>query len=167
MTPHTLDDYARYEMVLQDFGGHIRRYCIRHAHSADEARELMQEVMASVWNSIGGLQAETPRQVNSWLKRVMRSTVSDWFRRRRMDTVPIDEAAQVAVDPGGDNELVEELLACLDEEEQRLMRRRLEGYSVKELATELGVKPNAMAQRFFRMMEEMKQYARDEYNAKG
>ncbi len=58
MTPHTLDDYARYEMVLQDFGGHIQRYCIRHAHSADEARELMQEVMAAVWNSIGGLQAE-------------------------------------------------------------------------------------------------------------
>lgn len=167
MTPHTLDDYARYEMVLQDFGGHIQRYCIRHAHSADEARELMQEVMASVWNSIGGLQAETPRQVNSWLKRVMRSAVSDWFRRRRMDTVPIDEAAHVAVDSGGDNELVEELLACLDEDEQRLMRRRMEGYTVKELAVERGVKPNAMAQRFFRMMEKMKQYARDEYDAKG
>jgi RNA polymerase sigma factor (sigma-70 family) len=73
-----------------------------------------------------------------------------------MDTVPIDEAAHMAVDPGGDNELVEELLACLDEEEQRLMRRRLEGYSVKEISKMLGISESNAKARLSRGRKALK-----------
>lgn len=164
MASHTLHDYERFEALLHDFGRHIKKFCVRRAGSADEASDLAQEVAMAVWESIGDLRADsTPWQLNRWLRRVMQSAVSDYFRHRRVSTVPIEEASDIPDLPRVDNELLNALLQHLDEEERRLMDERLAGYGVAELAERHEVSPNAMSQRFCRMIQKLRQIYNDEY----
>lgn len=161
---HTPDDYRRYEALVCDFGRHIEHYCFIRSHSADEAAELVQAVLDRVWSSIGTLSSDSsPRGVNRWLKTVMRSVAGSWFRRRRVETVPIDEADQMADQPPYDAELLDDLLSHLDDEERALLQERLDGYSSAEIGLRHDLKANAVDQRMFRIINKLKQIAKREY----
>lgn len=161
---HTPDDYQRYEALLRSFRRHIEHYCFTHSGSADEAAELVQAVFNKVWNSIGTLSPDSsPQQVNRWMKVVMRSVAGSWFRRKRVETVPLDEAAQVTDQPAYDAELLDDLMSHLDAEERILLQERLDGYSSTEIGERHGIKANAVDQRIFRIINKLKQIAKREY----
>ena len=148
MGQHSPDDYRRYEALLHDFGPYIEHYCFSRSHSADEAADLVQAVLDKVWSSIPTLRPDsTPRQVNRWLKKVMQSVAGSWFRRRRLPTVPLEEAAQIPDRPPYDAELLDDLLSHLSDEERALLQERFDGYSSKEIGQKFGISANAVDQR--------------------
>ena len=111
MPLHNTHDNERFEALLRDFGRIIKSYCIRRSSSAAEAADLVQEVAMKLWNSIGDLNEDSaPRQVNRWIHKIMRSTVTDHFRRKRVKVVPLSEADGIAVIPEVDNSLIDDLL---------------------------------------------------------
>lgn len=164
MGHHTPDDYRRYEALVRDFGRHIEHFCFTHSRSADEAAELVQAVLDKVWSSIGTLSPDSsPRGVNRWLKTVMCSVSGSWFRRRRVETVPLEEAVQMADQPSYDAELFDDLLSHLNNEERALLQERLDGYSSAEIGERRGIKANAIDQRMFRIINKLKEIANKEY----
>lgn len=161
---YTPDDYRRYEALVRDFGRHIEHYCFTHSSSAEEAAELVQAVLDKVWSSLGTLSPDSsPRGVNRWLKTVMRSVSGSWFRRRRVETVSLDEAVLVADKSTYDAELLDDLLSHLGDEERSLLQERLEGYSSAEIGERHGINANAVDQRMFRIINKLKEIANKEY----
>ena len=160
---HTPDDYRRYEALLHDFRRHIEHYCFSRSRSADEAADLVQAVLEKVWNGIGTLRPDsTPRQVNRWLRQVMRSAVSNWFRRGRVATMPLDASAEVMGQQSYDADLLDELLAHLNDDERALLQERFAGYTSAEIGEKYGISANAVDQRMLRIVNKLKRIVKCE-----
>lgn len=159
------DKNCRYDVLLNDFGRHIASYCSRHAVGRGETRELVQDVMVTLWQKLDNLDpASTPRQVNRWLHKLMRQVVFDrYFRRRQPTTVPLDEVAGMSESEDYDRELLDDLVAHLDPDEQQLIAERFEGYTPAEMAERHHTTVNTMNQRLSRITKKLKTIYEQQY----
>ncbi|MDY6289033.1 MAG: sigma-70 family RNA polymerase sigma factor [Bacteroidales bacterium] len=155
----------RYVALLRTFRRHIEHYCARHSNSREDAEDMMQEVFITVWENIDGLNVESsPRQVNRWLQRVMRTVFVRQIRRHRIDSsAPLSEAAHLAQTDDYDRELLESLIAHLAEDERELLQERFKGYSNIEIAERLGIRVNTLNKRMSRIVTKLKDIYNQNY----
>jgi len=69
-------------------------------HSAEEVEELSQDVfLRLIQNDFRLLRQYDPQKAGlaTWLTLVARSTTLDYLRRRRLETVPLDQAPETAI----------------------------------------------------------------------
>lgn len=150
--------HEKFMALLGTFNKHIEHYCVAHSNSHDEADDLMQEVFIAVWTSIDGLHSDsTPRQVNRWLYKVMRTVFIRHLRHQPGHGAPLSDAMEIATEESEyDSELLEELIAHLPADDQELLKFRFMGYSNIEMAQKLGLKVNTLNQRMTRIVKKMK-----------
>lgn len=148
----------RYAELLRKYKSNIAGFCIRRCGSGSEADDLMQEVFAALWQGMASLRLDCPPRVeNRWVYSVMRTAWSRHCRlRSRIVTLPLDALPDPPAPRNDSAEVVEELLAALDADTSRLMRRHMAGYSNAELAAELGVRPGTIKKRITRAMQRMR-----------
>ena len=165
MSTGDYDKHCRYNALLHDFEQHIVSYCSRHAVGRGETRELVQDVMVALWQRLDYLDpASTPRQTNRWLHRLMRQTVFDrYFRRRPLPTVPVEEVAELSESEAYDRELLDDLVARLDPDEQQLIAERFEGYTPAEMAERHHTTVNTMNKRLSRITQKLKTIYEQQY----
>ena len=165
MSTGEYDKNCRYNELLRDFGRHIVGFCSRHAVGRTETRELVQDVMVSLWLRMDYLDpASTPRQTNRWLQRLMRQAVFDrYFRRKPLPTVPLEEAEGVSESTTADRELLYDLVSHLDAAERQLITERLEGYTPTEMAERHNTTVNTMNQRLSRITKKLKTIYNQQY----
>ena len=158
MRSNATDEELRYVRLLGRYRAHIVSYCSRHCDSADEAADMVQEVMIAIWEGLEGLRRDSsPQHVNRWLQKVMRTTYVRHLRARpRHTTVPIEAAGSVVLNDCAVSEMVEELLSRLSPDDRKVVCLRMEGYDNSEIAAELGVSTNNVNQRFFRIVNRLK-----------
>lgn len=156
-TDTTYED-LRYAALLDSYRANIVAFCSRHSDSVYEAEELMQDILVAVWEQLGALRRDSsPRQVNRWLQRVMRTVLVRRLRAgRRRDAVPL--AVDIAADDSDAalRETIDDLVAHLGPDDREAVRLRLEGYDNGEIAASLGVSANSVNQRFFRLIPRLK-----------
>ena len=100
-------------------------------------------------------------QQRAWVWRVARSVLVDLYRRPELATERItDMMAEVMADRHINYaEDIDDLLAHLTSDEQRLMQMRLDGYDAAEIGEALGINRNAVYQRMNRIINKLrKQY---------
>ena len=149
---------ARYMALMQRFGRHVVAYVARHARSAADADELMQETLAVVYQAVGSLDASSSeRQQNRWLRQVMRTAYVRHRRHEpRLATVPLDAVHDREEQPAYDAEMLDDLMARLDADERHLLQRHLEGYTAVELGCQLGLDAGTVRQRLHRIKLKLK-----------
>ena len=128
--------------------------------------DCIQEVMANLWRRLPTLDSgSAPRQVNRWLQRVMHTTFLDYLRRHplRPRTVPLDAADGLADGKDYDDELLDALLAHLDDGERETISCYLAGYRAAEIAERHGLSAAAVRQRIHRIILKMKTIYREYY----
>ena len=131
--------------------------CRDHAHGQwDDCCDLVQEVSLRLWLEFDRLRpGATPKEEREWVRWVARKVFYLEGRKRRLSTQPLgSEAAAV---PASDEEMrlresVEEMMASLSPEEQRLLRLKMEGYNADEIASVMGLKRDAVYQRMHRIV---------------
>ena len=117
--------------------------CVSMLRSESDAEDVLQDVYVTVWRRAG--QYDTAKAgVMSWLAVLARNRAIDRLRRRKRDSLPIDEAMEIADDGPSALALVEQaqdrqrLSHCLDELDEtprRAIRTAFfEGLSYAELA---------------------------------
>lgn len=146
-----------YGDMLSRYGKQIVRYCYFRAKNYSEAMELIQEVEVAMWESLDTMRATTPRQTTSWVNSVMRNTISNHFRRKRLKTVPLEQAASLPLADDADLEQLHSLIAYLDPDEQRLLKQLFDGYSRAEIAAAEGLTVGAIHQRMHRIVNRLKE----------
>ena len=73
-----------------------------------------------------------------------------------MPTVPLDEAAGVAVEAVDHRDELEALAVDLTEQEHRLLQLLMEGYRQTEIAVLWGMHPDSVSRMRRRMIEKMR-----------
>ena len=110
--------------------------------SFHDAQDIAQEAFVQAWRDMGNLKDDA--KFPNWLCRITRNRCLDFLRRRRLETVDLDEAGTVPVSLPGPmeqverKELVESVLALVRSlpEKQRITTTLfyINGYTVNEVA---------------------------------
>lgn len=143
------------------FGELVRRHrdrmwavALRTLRDPDEAADALQEAFISAFRAAGSFRAES--QVTTWLHRIVVNACLDRVRRRNArPTSPLPEAGPhepaVPRDAMSERETllaVQEALATLPEEQRAaIVLVDVEGYSVAETASILGVAEGTVKSR--------------------
>ena len=101
-----------WEEVARDHGRRIYNYAYRLTGNADDASDLMQEVLLRVRRGLAGY---TPGTFEGWLWRITRNAfIDDVRRRKRRPTSPLpedDRSATLGVSPDPEAVLAESRLS--------------------------------------------------------
>lgn len=110
----------------------------------------------ALWENYDKLRPEsTPREERAWVRWQTRSVFYRMQRQHHVETQPLtDRMAATLVDEDSRQakEDLEELMATLSPDEQRMVRLQMEGYQANEIASIMGLKRNAVYQRMHRIV---------------
>lgn len=152
---------------LSTYYGLLERYrylivviCSKYAHGrAELCHELVQEATLKLWKNLDNLRpdASEGEQVE-WVKKCTRSAALNYQRHKRLKTVSLEHIGDLAAD-NSDIEAaaaIDELFAYLEPGERKLVESHLSGIGNSELASKMGITPNAVAVRLFRVIKKMR-----------
>jgi RNA polymerase sigma-70 factor (ECF subfamily) len=157
-----------WEEVARDHGRRIYNYAYRLTGNADDASDLMQEVLLRVRRGLAGY---TPGTFEGWLWRITRNAfIDDVRRRKRRPTSPLpedDRSAALGASPDPEAVLAESrlsedvesaLLALPFEFREAVVMCDVVGLSYEEIAEAAGVPIGTVRSRIHRgrsMLREM------------
>lgn len=134
--------------------------CWRYA-KGDRARceNMVQEVWIALWLRFDELKTDvTEWEQRAWVKRITRSVLVDLYRRsepepEKLTPTLINILPDVSVDYA---ESIDDLMVSLTDDEERMMRMRLEGYDAQEIADEFKMERNAVYVRINRIINKLR-----------
>jgi RNA polymerase sigma factor (sigma-70 family) len=156
----------RIALAIEREGVRLRRFIRKRVPDEWASEDILQEVFLELVEAYRLMKPV--EQVGAWLFQVARNRITDLFRKRRPEALPIgmpigedgDELGVEDLLPSPEagpeavyarNVLLEELEAALEElpEEQRdvFVAHELEGRSFKELSVETGLSVNTLLSR--------------------
>ena len=149
----TREDERRLDGVVTREGSRLRNFIRRRVADPRDAEDVLQDVFTEL---VEANQLLMPiEHVSGWLFRVARNRIIDLFRRKKGESLDLDDLLPSA-DAGPDAEfargaLLEELEEAIAElpEEQRdvFVAHEIDGKSFKEMAAESGVSINTLLSR--------------------
>lgn len=147
----------------------VYRYLFSLCRDAALAEELAAEAFLEVVKSVALFREKA--DIRTWIFSIARHR---WLRylRRKKETVALEELPGELLEPGKpldvqmyDKELAERIYQLLDQEQERTRRvvlMRLEGYSFREIAVELGILENSARVIDFRAKHKIRQILKKE-----
>lgn len=145
------------ESLLLRQRGAVFAFIRRKGFSAEDADDLTQETLVRAYQHLGAFRGTA---VTAWLYRIASNVSVDHLRRRRVPTMPLDDALESIAgedDPcrdlhrRADTAWVRELISTLPECHRKVLALRFfEDRSLTEIASALGCSPLAAKLRVFR-----------------
>ncbi len=151
------------------YGGFCRRISNNILHNLWDSEECVSDAYTRCWDT---MPPQRPMSLRAYLGAILRNLSISRYRaehaRKRFggaelllselsDCVPAPENVQRTVEAGELGELIGDWLQGLEKEDRVLfVRRYWNGDSVKELAGELGLRPNALTKRLLRLRESLR-----------
>ena len=156
-TVHQHEQMA-FQSLLTRYRGLLYRVCLRYSGREATVEDLMQDISIALWQRREWLQ-EVPSGVRqaAWIWRVARNAAIDSVRRMpghqaleewHTDDMEVEDRSLVS-------ELYEQI-EQLGEEERRLVRMQLEGYSYEEMAAAMGLSVKNVSVRLVRIREKLR-----------
>jgi RNA polymerase sigma factor (sigma-70 family) len=149
----TREDEMGLDGVMTREGSRLRNFIRRRVADPRDAEDVLQDVFTEL---VEANQLLMPiEHVSGWLFRVARNRIIDLFRRKKGESLDLDDLLP-SPDAGPDAEfargaLLEELEEAIAElpEEQRdvFVAHEIDGKSFKEMAAESGVSINTLLSR--------------------
>lgn len=129
-----------------------------------DPEDLLQSAQLVLWLGLrsGRFKVSTPKKLHALVKLLLKRNVARHWRRIKnlADTAETDLSATLAERPAPApmpkeqpefDDLVEELLAQMDEVDRKLVKLRFEGCTTREVALQLGVEPGYLRVRLVRL----------------
>jgi RNA polymerase sigma-70 factor (ECF subfamily) len=123
------------------------------------AEDIVQEALLRAWRSREALK--DPAAARAWLLTIVRREHARLYERKRLELVPLDEAADVRADGGAEDEddlltLRHAILRLPLDYREPLVLQVLGGFSTEEIARELSLSPTAVLTRLFRARNKLR-----------
>ena len=158
------------------YGAFCHRIAMNILHSCQDSEECVNDAYGRCWDT---MPPQRPRSLRAYLGVIIRNFSISRYRnahalKRRGETellllseleecVPAPESVQRTVEANALGELISDWLEGLETESRVLfIRRYWNGDAVKQLAEELGVRPNALTKRLHRLRESLRAYLEKE-----
>lgn len=150
----------RFEQLVAVLHMDMYRYAVWLNRDPAIAEDVVQEALLRAWKSLDSLRDDGAAK--QWLLTIVRRENARWFERKRLETVDVDEltpaqAALIADEHDSDNEDMRQAIFRLaDEYREPLVLQVLMGYSTKEIAEVMDLKPGAVLTRLHRARNKLK-----------
>lgn len=148
------DADAAFEALLRRQQADLMRFACWLTGDRHVAEEVVQEALLRAWKSRHMLREDA--SIRSWLLTIVRREHGRLYERKRLPTVPLEDAMRDA-DPAlqdSDNDDLAELrraiLALPQAYREPLLMQVIFGYSTEEIAREMGLTQSAVLTRLFR-----------------
>ena len=148
------------EEVHERFDAGLRRFVATRVGDPDSAEDVVQDVYLKIQGHIGTIEDE--EKVGSWVYRVARNAVYDFYRTRK-PTQKLDEIPSPTPDPTEDEmeaRLSESVRGRLDgpspDQQTALYPTEYEGPTQRDLAAELGISVSGAKSRVQRARARLK-----------
>ncbi len=151
-----------YRTLLLHHEAVIARVCRLYGRDDYHFAALYQEVTFALWREVeryGLSRLRRPDRTSGWVYRVACNTAADYMaqHKRRPSHLEADEADTLLppLDPS-EGESLEELIAGLHADDQRLLLLSLQGYSYKEIAAMESLTVSAVGARLSRILDKLR-----------
>lgn len=161
----------RKERFKERFGQHYSRLCrlaYGYVGDRDECEDIVQELFVNVWNK--GRDELPEREFAAYMSMAVRNSCISYLRRRRTDTVPLDElpdaahAAGLDYQPGDGDErrpadVLDEALGVLPPRcREVFLLAKLEGLKYREIADRLEVSEKTVENQMVKAVKLLRAY---------
>ncbi len=151
------------------YGGFCRRISTNILHNLQDSEECVSDAYNRCWNT---MPPQRPGSLRAYLGAILRNLSISRYRSEHaqkrfggaevllselQDCIPSPDNVQKTVEAAELSGIISRWLRGLEKEERVLfVRRYWNGDSVKSLAGELGLRPNALTKRLLRLRENLR-----------
>ncbi len=151
------------------YGGFCHKIAMNILHSFQDSEECVSDAYGRCWDT---MPPQRPMSLRAYLGTILRNLSISRYRSSRAqkrfggaevllselnDCVPAPENVQRTLEAAELGDFIGRWLRGLEQEDRALfVRRYWNGDGVKELAGELGVRPNALTKRLLRLRESLR-----------
>ena len=162
-------NHEAFAHLVRRFSGAVLAWTQARLGSRHDAEDAVQETFVTAFRSLG--QLREPAGFPGWLRQIARTACNRRLRRAEVDLEPLDDAAPLIPDTGTDdaerNDLAEAVVRAIRALSPALRdcvrMHYLEGCSVREIASTLGVPTGTVKRRLHTgrsaMREDLRPYA--------
>jgi len=170
-----LRDEAAIRETDTKYGNFCHRLAMNILHSFQDSEECVSDAYSRCWDT---MPPQRPGSLRAYLGAILRNLSISRYRavhaQKRFggaeillseleDCIPAPENILHSVEAGELGRLISDWLDYLPREDRALfIRRYWNGDAVKDLAAELGARPNALTKRLLRLRESLRHYLEKE-----
>lgn len=151
----------RFDQIVGAYRDDLFRYAFWLNRNYALAEDVVQDAMLRAWRSLDSLRDDAAAK--HWLLTIVRRENARQFERKRLETLDIDELlasqqAHIATEESTDiGDVRQEIFKLADEYREPLALQVLMGFSTKEIAAVMDIKPGAVLTRLHRARQQLKE----------
>jgi RNA polymerase sigma-70 factor (ECF subfamily) len=159
-----------FEELYEEYNGPLTRYTTSRLHgvSDEEVQDRVSDVWLKIYQNYPSKWRDQGLPIGAWLFSIMRNAIIDWLRASRGRTVvqldpavhdPADDASESEVLAVLSGELMDEIIAVLDEREGDIIRLiYVDGWRLTDAAQRYGETLDATKKRHRRALGRVRTY---------
>lgn len=151
---------SEYNKAVRLYADNIYRFVLKNLRDAEQARDVVQETFAKVWQKVDDIEFE---KAKSYLFKTAYNTMIDLIRREeRRKSHQAESLPGITYNQFNDlQEVLSMALATLPEQQQALvLLRDYEGYSYQEIGEITNLSESQVKVYIFRARQAMRKYLR-------
>jgi len=158
-------DKVAYNRLLREIGPFIRNFILKSLANPEWAEDIMQDVLMSVHKALNTYSPERP--FRPWLMAIISFRRTDYLRKHyssrenmqtTLDDFDFQRAHVTNPDHAGEYKDIEAALETLPENQRKVFEMiKIQGYSAKEVANEMGMSVSAVKVSAHRSMKKLKE----------
>ncbi len=159
-------DSEAYASIYDRYVAQIYRFIVFKVGDGEVAKELTADAFLKAWEYMVAQEgAKQVKSISGLLYTIARSTIADYFRKKKLELVALDDAPDIADHKlWGMAEVNEDLARTLaaiknlkDEYREALLMRHIDGLSNSEISAALGKSSAAVRVLIHRATEALKE----------
>ena len=145
--------------LVKEHKSTIYTVCYMFSHDEDEVNDLFQETLINMWKGIDGFREES--KISTWIYRVALNTCLLQERKKKKEAVkvPLSMGVNFFEDSDANSAQVRQLhqrIGKLGLVDRALVMMWLEGMSYDEMGAVMGISPQNVGVKLFRIKEQLK-----------
>ena len=148
-----------FAQLVREHKSTIYTVCYMFSHDEDEVNDLFQETLINMWKGIGSFREES--KVSTWIYRVALNTclLQERKKKKEVQKVPLSMEVNFYEDNDANSTQVRQLhqrIGRLGLVDRALVMMWLEGMSYDEIGAVMGISPQNVGVKLFRIKEQLK-----------
>lgn len=158
-------DKNAFENIVREYERFVYIFAYRNCNNRQDAMDISQEVFIKFFKSLPNFNGKS--SISTWLFRITVNTCIDFFRKKKVQTVPLEDVREdintnvsQPEEMAEDNEISEQIqnaLLKLSEEHRRIIvLRDVSGLDYTRISEILSVPQGTVKSRLFRARENLR-----------
>ena len=153
------EQVREFSEIIRDYGQVISGICFSYATSSDDLKDLRQDILINIWKGLSNFKGES--SLSTWIYRVALNTCVSTVRKRskRVDTVQLSPAEDIADNEDYDperTEILHRLISGLSPLDKAVITMWLDERSYEEISKVTGISRGNVAVRINRIKQRFK-----------